>query len=71
MYNVPLTRRLEAAMARQPDPGPPTNSEPLERVIAALFAGERLPKFDAEQVIAPVLACLEELFILRDRGAVS
>ena len=71
MLNMPLSRRLEAAMRLQPDPGPATNSEPLERVLAALFAGERIPEIEAAQVIDPVMRCVEELFILRDRSAVS
>ena len=68
MYNQTLAARLDAAVAGEDDPDPGgSNSEPLERTLAALFAGRPMPKADMEHLIAPIANCLEELFLLRDQ----
>jgi hypothetical protein len=71
MFYKAMRERLSAFVAGSEDPGPPESYEVLEAVVGALFAGKPWPKAEAEHLIAPIADTLQELFILRDRRAVS
>lgn len=69
--NRVMLARCEAALAGGSDPHPDSSNSPaLEAVMRALFAKRALPP-EADQLIAPVALAAEELFVMRDRGAVS
>ena len=64
-----MLERIGCILDLGADPGPPSNSAPLEHALTALAGGRPEPKESTGMLIAPVEMALGQLFHLRDQEA--
>lgn len=64
-----MRERIGCIMDLGFDPGPPTQSVPLEHALTALVSGQAEPVQSTGQLIAPVELAVAQLFHLRDQEA--